>query len=105
MIKNILTAAGIPFRKDRFQAPRSGSYAVYLEDVTADGPDGYNCIYTHDITIELYEPKPDDKAEVAIEAAIDAAGLHWSKQSRYWLQEEQRYQVIYEFTYYTKRRV
>lgn len=104
MVNNILDTAGIKYRETRFPHPPAGTYAVYMDDVSTDGPDGMNLILTHDITIELYESKPDDAAEVALEAAMDAAGVRWTKQARYWLQDEQRYQVIYEFTYYTKRR-
>lgn len=103
MINAILTMAKVRYRKSRFQKPPAETYAVYMDDVSADGPDGSNRIYTHDVTIELYEPKPDDEVEAAIEAAIDAHGLHWTKQDRYWLQDEQRYQVIYEFTYVLKK--
>jgi hypothetical protein len=108
VINDILTAAGFvlgaSYKRSRFPSPPAGTYAVYLDDVTADGPDGINCIFTHDITVELYEAEPDDAKEEAMEAALDAAGLAWSKQDRYWLQDVQRYQVIYEFTYITKRR-
>ena len=102
MIKEIMTAAGVPFRRSRFLQPPAGTYAVYMDDVSADGPDGMNRIFTHDITVEVYEPEPDDEAEAAIEAALDAQGIPWTKQDRYWLREEQRYQVIYEFEYIIK---
>ena len=102
MINTILKAAGVPFRRSRFTQPPAGTYAVYMDDVSTDGPDGINRIFTHDITVEVYEPKPDDKAEAAIEEAINAQGLQWTKQDRYWLQTEQRYQVIYEFSYIIK---
>jgi len=102
MIKTILDAAGVPFRRSRFLKPPAGTYAVYMDDVTTDGPDGMNRIFNHDVTVEVYEAKPDDKTEAAIEAALDAQGLHYTKQDRYWLQEEQRYQVIYEFSYIIK---
>lgn len=102
MIKTILDAAGVPFRRSRFLKPPAGTYAVYMDDVTTDGPDGMNRIFNHDVTVEVYEPKPDDKTEAAIEAALDAQGLHYTKQDRYWLQDEQRYQVIYEFSYIIK---
>lgn len=102
MIKTILDAAGVPFRRSRFLKPPAGTYAVYMDDVDTDGPDGMNRIFNHDVTVEVYEPKPDDKAEAAIEAALDAQGLHYTKQDRYWLQDEQRYQVIYEFSYIIK---
>lgn len=104
MIKSILDAAGIEYRRTRFQKPPAGTYAVYMDDVTTDGPDGLNLLLTHSYTVELYEPAPDDAAEQAVEAAIDTAGLIWAKQDRYWLQDEQRYQVIYEFEYIEKRR-
>jgi len=102
MIKDILTAAGLPFRRSRFLQPPAGTYVVYMDDVTTDGPDGINRIFTHDITLEVYEPHPDDAAEEAIQEAIDAQGLRWEKQDRYWLQKEQRYQVIYTFSYIIK---
>lgn len=102
MITEILNAAGVPFRRSRFLKPPAGTYAVYMDDVTTDGPDGMNRIFNHDVTVEVYEPKPDDKTEAAIEAALDAQGLHYTKQDRYWLQDEQRYQVIYEFSYIVK---
>lgn len=102
MITEILNAAGVPFRRSRFLKPPAGTYAVYMDDVTTDGPDGMNRIFNHDVTVEVYEPKPDDKTEAAVEAALDAQGLHYTKQDRYWLQDEQRYQVIYEFSYIVK---
>ena len=105
MIETILTAAGVKIRRTRFPSPPRDTYAVYMDDVETDGPDGINNILTHDYTVELYEAHPDDAVEKAIEDAIDAAGLRWYKQDRYWLQDEQRYQVIYEFTYIEKRRI
>jgi tetratricopeptide (TPR) repeat protein len=43
-----------------------------------------------------------EDAETAIEAELDARGIPWSKQDRYWLQDVQRYQVIYTFSYTSK---
>ena len=105
MVDSILTAAGVTYRRSRFSKPPAGTYAVYTDDVDTDGPDGLPRILTHSITIELYEPHPDDDAEAAIEAAIAAAGLQWTKQDRFWLQTEQLYQVVYEFDYIEKRRI
>lgn len=111
MIRDILTAAGIIHRQARFTRPPAETYAVYFDDVTTDAPDpvvppfaeGLPRVYTHDVSVELYEPEPDDAAEAAIEAAIDAQGLPWTKQARYWLQDAQRYQVVYSLTYTTKK--
>lgn len=108
MIKNILTTAGLveneTFRRARFPSPPASTYAVYFDDVETDGSDYENLIKKHNYTVELYEPAPDDALEEAIEAAIDAQGLRWTKQDRYWLQDEQRYQVIYEIEHIEKRR-
>lgn len=111
IIKNILTAAGVLHRRGRFPAPPPGTYAVYFDDVSADGadpvhrsvPGGLPRIYQHDARVELYEPKPDDAAEAAIEAELDARGISWTKEDRYWLQDVQRYQVLYDFSYTIKK--
>lgn len=108
MIDKILTTAGVLFRRARFMKPPQGTYAVYLDDTETDGADvpgaGVPYIVRHAVTVELYEPAPDDDAEQAVEAAILAAGLHFTKQDRYWLQDVQRYQVVYDFSYTEKRR-
>jgi hypothetical protein len=105
MVKEIIKAAGVNIRKSRHTKPPQGTYGVYTDDVEAGGADGVNCIRRHDITLELYEAAPDDEREEAVEAELDKRGIPWTKQDRYWLQDEQRYQVIYEFTYYEKRRI
>jgi hypothetical protein len=102
----ILTAAGIAHhRRGRFVRPPGGSYAVWSDDITTDGPDGMPpAIFYHDVTVELYEPRPDDVAETDLEAQMSARGLHWSKQDRFWIASEQMYQTIYNFSYTEKRR-
>ena len=108
MIKGILTDCGIPSRRARFPKPPAGTYAVYFDDVTTEGADPVPvagvlpCTYTHDVSVELYEPHPDDAAEAAIEAALKARGIAWHKEDRYWLQDVQRYQVVYTFSYTSK---
>lgn len=102
MIRAILDASGVPYRETQFPREPAGTYAVYFDDVATDGPDGINRIFIHSVSIELYETKPDHKTEAAIEAALNAQGIRWTKQSRYWLSDVQRYQVIYEFTYIEK---
>ena len=104
MINDIMTASGIPFRHGRYPNPPAKTYAVVFDDITTDGPDGLPRVERHDGMVELYAPTFDPAAEAALEAAITAAGLQWTKQAAYWLQNVQRYQTIYEFTYYTKRR-
>lgn len=113
MINDILTAVGVEginYRRARFSRPPEGNYAVYHDDIDVEAPDpvtpptqeGLPRIYHHTVTVELYESKPDDAVEAAIEAELDARGIPWAKEDRYWLQDAQRYQVIYEFSYITK---
>ena len=107
MIKDILTAAGVEFAQARFITMPKGTHAVYFDDVETETADpvasvGTPRIYHHTGTIELYEPAPDDAAEAAIETELDARGLPWSKQDRYWLKDLQRYQVVYEIEYTSK---
>lgn len=108
LVTDILTAARVQGRRGRFTGPKPTSYVVWFDDVNTErGPDpfaGAPLLIHHDVTLELYEDKPDDAAETALEAAIIAAGLQYTKQDRYWLQSEQQYQVIYEFSYIEKRR-
>ena len=105
MVNELLTAAGIVNRRSRFLRPPAGTYAVWMDDIETDGPDGMPPrIFSHNVTVELYEEKPDDVAVAALEAQLSAAGLHWTKQDRYWIQSEQFYQTIYEFSYIEKRR-
>lgn len=93
----------IPNRRARFLTPPSGTYAVWFDDKdTSEGADLRNNLIRHDVSVELYETGPDDASEETIENNLDILNIKWRKQERYWLQDTQRYQVIYEFTYYEK---
>ncbi len=106
MITKILDQARVSYRKGRYtDKPLPDTYVVYFDNREVEGSDDINFLVTHNIIIEVYESKPDDVTEAAIETALDAFGVEWTSQDRYWLQEEQRYQVIYEFTYMEKRRI
>lgn len=105
MVNDILKASGVQHRRGRFTHPPKGTYAVFFDNVTLDGPDDHpEWVEKHAVMVELYAPAPDDLAEAAMEAAISAAGLKYEKQDRYWIQAEQMYQTIYEFSYIKKRR-
>lgn len=109
MVKEILTAAGVKHRKARFLSPPAETYAIYFDDIEGEGADPVPSpegtlpeVQHHDVTVEVYEPHPDDATEQAIEAALKARGFSWSKEDREWLQDVQRYQVLYTFSYTTK---
>lgn len=102
MIEEILKAVGLPYRETQFPRSPAGDYIVYHDDVEADGPDGYNRIFTHAITVELYTLEPNPEAETALEVSLNLRGIHWTKQSPLWVEGAQRYQTIYEFTHTVK---
>lgn len=107
MVKDILTAAGVEHAQGRFIRMPAGTHAVYFDNIeveTADpvASEGMPRIYHHNVTIEVYEPTPDDATETAIEAELNSRALPWTKEDRYWLKDLQRYQVIYEFSYTSK---
>jgi hypothetical protein len=102
MVNTILKDTGLPYKESRFLKPPSTTYAIYHDAVERRGGDNVNLLSQHDITIELYEYTKDSEAEALIEAQFDANGIEYTKQPRYWLQEEQMYQVVYDFTYYQK---
>lgn len=108
MVNKILTGAGfvenVTFKETRFlKPPKDQTYAVYSDTKTVRGADYVNAITAHEVNIEVYEYTPDPDTEAAIEAQLDACGQEYIKQSRYWINEEQLFQVIYEFNYLTKR--
>ena len=103
MVSEILAAAGINTRRSRFIKPPAGTYAVFFDNIDAQGADNMAPrIFKHSVTVELYEPKPDNAAVSALEAQLGIYGVHWTKQDRLWIQSEQMYQTVYEFTYTTK---
>lgn len=107
MIEELLGGVfGDNYNQTRFPSPPAGTYAIWTDDIDTDGPDDEApVIFYHDVTIEVYAPKPDPKAEAALEAAMTARGLKWSKDDRYWLTSEKLYQTVYDFSYVEKRRV
>ena len=102
MVREILTASGLPFKESRFLSPPNSTYAIYNDSLDRRGGDNINLLSQHDISIELYEYSPDPEAELAIEDLLDERGLEYSKAPRHWINDEQLYQVVYYFTYYDK---
>ena len=106
MVKQVLTGAGFvegeTFKETRFLKPPRTTYAVFMDSFTRRGADGLNLIKDHSYTIELYCYKPDPDAEARIEKILDDLGVEYDKEDRYWIQEEQLYQVVYTFNYIEK---
>lgn len=106
MVKQVLTAAGFvegrTFKETRFLKPPKTTYAVFMDSYERRGADSLNLLKEHDYTIELYSYTPDPEAEKRIENSLDSLALDFVKDNRYWIQEEQLYQVIYNFSYIEK---
>jgi hypothetical protein len=106
MVKQVLTNAGFiegeTFKETRFLKPPKTTYAVYMDSYSRRGADAVNLITEHDYTIELYSYTPDIDAENRIENSLDYYAIPYEKESRYWIQEEQLYQVIYTFNFIEK---
>lgn len=102
MVNEILTATGIPYKETRFLKPPKKTYAVFNDSINRRGGDNVNLISQHDVSIELYEYTKDPEAEKKLERELDARGIEYDKASRYWIEAEQLYQVVYDFTYYEK---
>ena len=106
MVRQVLNNAGFvegkTYKETRFLKPPTTTYAVFMDSYVRRGGDNVNLIKDHDYTIELYSYKPDPKAEEKIEKSLDELGLEYDKAERYWLQEEQLYQVLYTFNYIEK---
>ena len=108
MINEIMTASGIPYRQGRFYNPPAETYAIIFDNHEVSGPDviapGAPVVVRHEGMVELYEPRPDPEAEAAFEAELLSRSITWTKEDRYWLQNTQRYQVVYNFNFYEKVR-
>ena len=98
-----------PFRGNDI-AKLSPVEAVWLEveqgsvRIETDGGDYEILLYHHTINAELYTASPAPDVEQLLEDAFAANGVHFEKEEAFWIQEEQRYQTVYEFSYHEKRR-
>ena len=104
-VNALLQSTGIACRKTKFASPpKAASYCVYFDAVSNEGPDLVpGLLRRHEISIQLYEYKPDEAAEHALETVLDGAYIDWSRSDREWIQEEQLYLVVYTFSFFEKR--
>lgn len=102
MVNKILDATEIPYSETLFFKPPKTTYAIFNDTINRRGGDDINLLSRHDVSIELYEYEKDPEAEKKIEDQLDAHGLEYDKQARFWIQEEQLFQVVYDFTYTQK---
>lgn len=103
MVKDILEAVGLSYKKSRFLKPPNSIYAVYTDDSSGRGSDEKNLLTEHNITIEVYSKKINEEMEIKIENELDERGIEYKKQDWYYIESEQLFQLIYEFSYIKKK--
>ena len=91
------------FRETKFKVPPKVDYCVYNDTKRVYGADKKNLVEEHNISIELYEYSPNDELEARIEARLDDLAIEYDKQERYWLDSEKLFQIVYEFSYVTRK--
>lgn len=107
ILNDVLDKAGFidgkTYRKTRFVTAPKGTYAIWDVNETYRGTDDFAyVIKQNNFTIELYESIPDEEAEKRIEKQLIINGLAFTKSEREFVQSEQLYQTIYEFTHLEK---
>lgn len=103
MVDKILKDIGIRYKECQFRKAPPLPYAVWHDSYAAGGADALNNIINHDITIELYSDTPRTDIEAAIENKMNEMSIKFTKQERYWIESEQLYQTIYEFSFLEKK--
>ena len=103
MVDNIFRGTDIPYKETRFNKAPSTTYAIYTDSITRRGGDSKNLLNDHRIFIELYSRSIDSESEKKIESQLDKLVMNYNKSERVWFDDEQIYQVIYDFNYIEKR--
>lgn len=102
MIHEILGAVPGGAWPERCPTPPACDYAIYFDDVEADGPDNLNMLFHHNIVVELLELTRDGTTGKVIETELNVRGIRWTRTTRRWQPDVQRYQTIYDFSYIEK---
>ncbi len=105
-INALVMSTGLPVRQSRFDKPPTSRqpYTVLFDSEELIGPD--LCpgrLRRHSQTVEHYDYKVNSQSRLALESALAAAGLEYSKSDTEWLREEQVYQTIFSFQQIEKR--
>lgn len=71
------------------------SYLVFLDEIETDGCDESNLYSAHDLTIERYHPRGDNRK---LECFLWKSGLHFRRGPKQWLPSEQTFMTPYYIT-------
>lgn len=99
MVSEILKGLEIPYKEVRFNKTPNTSYAVFTDSKKVYGADKRLFLIKHHVFIELYSYSIDFENEGKLEKKFAEFSIDYDKSERVWLDDEQRYQVIYDFEY------
>lgn len=101
LIETVLTEAGLvknkTFKQTRFKAVPGVDFAVWTDQVEADGSDQENLFFRHSATVEMYMYQPDETVLRALLRALNLKGIKYTASDKTWLQSEQFYLVYVYF--------
>lgn len=98
-IRSIIEAAGLPcaYRTwEEGQAPPLPYCVYYAGRADNFAADGLVWFTAQRYTVELYTEDKDPATEAALEAALTAAGIFWTRDEAY-IDSERMNEIIYEF--------
>jgi hypothetical protein len=102
LLNSVLDAITLPKAETMFKLPPKGTYLVWMDSLSRRGADTVNCLSEHAISLEVYAYKIDRAAEKQVEDVLDSFAIHFERQERQWLQTEQLFLTIYDFSYTEK---
>lgn len=99
LIEEILSEAGIPAAETLFLEPPDGVFAVWGDEVEAEGSDFRNEVATHNYTLEVYEPRDaqSPKAHRSLQEILNINGIEFHKGARIFYQDIQYFCTTYSF--------
>ena len=91
-----------PAAKRFISTPRAASWG---DEITADGSDFCNELYTHRYTAYLFQPRDaaDDSAREALQSVLDANGIRFTRQPRIFYEDLQLFCTTYTFDVVERR--
>lgn len=96
-LKTVLNGSGIPFVYRAWKNGHDLPFGVfYFERDNPFAADGIVYAKKTLYALELYTAEKDPDTEAALEKALTAAGIFYSKSDEIYIDEEQMFYVIYE---------
>lgn len=95
-LKNILKAVGLPLAYRVFKTPQTGDFITFVEEKSNNfAADGIAYGSFSEFSVRLCTRQKNPQAELALEAALTAAGIYFEKLEDY-IDSENIYQITYE---------